>query len=64
MGEDGLEEREDEALLSFRAWRVYRPVRVEPIKDVMVGWLLIGVMTVVPIRVRSQDAAPAMTVVG
>ena len=61
---DGQEERVTGVPPSFRALRVYLPVRVEQTRDVMVGWLLIGVMTVVPIHDHFQDVDPVRTVVG
>jgi hypothetical protein len=66
MGAGGQGEREAEALPSFRAWRVYHPVKVGQIRDVMVGLLLKGVMTVVQNRfhVHFQDVVPVMTVMG
>ena len=65
MGEDGQVEREGEALLSSLALRVYLPERVELIRDVMVEWLLIGVMMGLRnhFHVHSQDVAQVMTVV-
>jgi hypothetical protein len=64
MGVDGQAEREAEAPPSFRAWRVYHPARAEQTRDVMVGWLLIGVMTAVQNHVHSRDVVPVITVMG
>lgn len=66
MGVDGQEEREAEALPSFRAWRVYHPARAEQTRDVMEGWLSINVMMGAQnhAHVHSQDVAQVIKVMG